>query len=95
MSTDKRSKAAAKAYAFFNEAIADPEQRRALANDPDAALKQAGIKPNELPTPIRRLLEDLSYEELRVLSRYNVALEKSGLMQEQQAASGLSTICKF
>jgi hypothetical protein len=95
VSTDKRSKAAGKAYAFFNEAIADPDQRRALANDPEGTLKRAGVNIRELPTQIRRLLEDLSYEELRVLSRYNAALEKSGLLEEQRSARGYSTIAKF
>jgi len=95
VSTDKRSAAAAKAYAVFNEAIADPDRRRALANDPEGTLKDAGVRPSELPTQIRRLLEDLSYEELRLLSRYNIALEKSGLLQEQRSASGFATVCKF
>lgn len=95
MSTDKRSAAAAKAYAVFNEAIADPDRRRALANDPEGTLREAGVNARELPPQVRRLLDDLSYEELRLLSRYNVALEKSGLLEEQRSATGLATICKF
>jgi hypothetical protein len=95
VTTDKRSQATEKAYKFFNDAIADPAQRRALANDPDGTLKAAGINIRDLPTQIRRLLEDLSYEELRVLARYNAALEKSGLVKETQSAKGYSTIAKF
>jgi hypothetical protein len=95
LSTDKRSAASAKAYAFFNDAIADPERRRALANDPDGALRDAGIRPSDLPAQIRRLLEDLSYEELRVLHRYNDALVRANLLDERRSAGGFSTICKF
>jgi hypothetical protein len=95
VSTDKRSAAAAKAYGVFNEAIADPDRRRALASNPEGTLKAEGVKVADLPAPIRRLLEDLSYEELRVLSRYNVALEKSGLLDQRHSAGGVSTICKF
>lgn len=96
MSTDKASsRAAAKAYAVFNEAIADPDRRRGLADHPKQTFEEAGVKFNELPARLRALLKDLSYEELRLLHRYNVTLEKAELLTEQPSASGLSTICKF
>jgi hypothetical protein len=95
VSTDKRSRAAEKAYAAFNEAIADPDRRRALAEDPEGVFKEAGIKFSDLPGRLRSLLKDLSYEELRVLHRYTDTLVKANLMEEQRSAGGFSTMCKF
>jgi len=95
VSTDKTSQAAAKAYAVFNEAIADPDRRRALAEDPEGTFKEAGVKFNDLPGRLRSLLKDLSYEELRVLYRYTDTLTKANLIDERRSASGISTICKF
>ena len=96
MSTNKAaSLAAAKAYEVFNEAIADPDRRRALAEHPKETFEEAGVKFNQLPARVRALLKDLSYEELRVLHRYRATLEKAELLTEQRSASGLSTICKF
>jgi hypothetical protein len=95
VSTDKSSQAAAKAYAVFNEAIADPDRRRALADDPEGTFKAAGVKLSDLPGRLRSLLKDLSYEELRVLHRYNDTLVKANLIDQRRSASGISTICKF
>jgi hypothetical protein len=95
VSTDKRSQAAEKAYAVFNEAIADPDRRRALAEDPEGTFKEAGVKFSDLPGRLRSLLKDLSYEELRVLYRYNDTLVKANLMDERRSAGGFSTMCKF
>ena len=95
MSTDKTSQAAAKAYAVFNEAIADPDRRRALAEDPEGTFREAGVKFSDLPGRLRSLLKDLSYEELRVLYRYTDTLTKANLIDERRSASGISTICKF
>ena len=95
MSTDKRSEAAAKAYLVFNEAIADPDRRRALAERPEETFRDAGVKFGDLPAGVRSFLKDLSYEELRVLARYNATLEKANLLQEQRSAGRFATICKF
>jgi hypothetical protein len=95
VSTDKKSQAAEKAQAVFIEAIADPDRRRALAEDPEETFKEAGVKFSDLPGRLRSLLKDLSYEELRVLYRFNDTLVKANLVEQRRSAGGTSTICKF
>jgi hypothetical protein len=94
MSTEEGSAAAGKAQEIFTEAIADPYRRRALANHPEEAFEEAGVNFNALPSQLQALLKDLSYEELRLLSRVQDTLDRAGLIERPQSASG-GTICKF
>jgi hypothetical protein len=64
------------------ELISDPGKRKAFAHDPEKALKDAGIDPGGLPEGVRSTLFDLSYEELRVLSRVRDSLSEAGVSSE-------------
>jgi hypothetical protein len=62
--------------------ISDPGKRKAFAHDPEKALKDAGIDAGGLPEGVRSTLFDLSYEELRVLSRVRDSLRQAGVSRE-------------
>jgi hypothetical protein len=64
------------------ELISDPGQRKAFAHTPEKTLTDAGIDVGKLPEGIRSTLFDLSYEELRVLSRVKESLEQAGVSRE-------------
>jgi hypothetical protein len=95
LSDEKRATVAERAHAIFIEAIRDPHRRRQLAEHPQETFEEAGVDFDELPAELQQLLRDLSYEELRLLARMNDTLEASGLIEQRQSASGLSTISKF
>jgi hypothetical protein len=59
--------------------IADPRQRKSFARDPDKALADAGIDVDRLPAAVRDTLYDLSYEELRAVSRVQASLRDAGV----------------
>lgn len=62
--------------------ISDPGRRKAFAHSPEKALTDAGIDASQLPGGIRSTLFDLSYEELRVLSRVKDSLKQAGVSRE-------------
>jgi DNA-binding MarR family transcriptional regulator len=95
LSDEKRTDVAEQAHAVFTEAIRDPHRRRQLAEHPQETFEEAGVDFDQLPADLQQLLKDLSYEELRLLARMNDTLEASGLIEQRQSASGLSTVCKF
>jgi hypothetical protein len=66
------------------ELISDPGRRKAFAFDPEKTLSEAGIDASRLPEGVRSTLFDLSYEELRVLSRVRDSLRQAGVSREDE-----------
>lgn len=64
------------------EMISDPGKRKAFAHSPEKTLTDAGIDAGNLPEGIRSTLFDLSYEELRVLSRVKQSFNQAGVSRE-------------
>jgi hypothetical protein len=96
MSTKEGSEAAGKAFRAFMEAIGDPDKRRRLAEHPKETIEgEAGIDFHDLDPKVQKLLNDLTYEELRLLSRVTSTLSEAGLFEQEQSADSLATICKF
>ncbi len=73
-----------RAFAELGEVLRDPKQRKSFWLDPEKALGEVGIDPNDIPAAVRETLQDLSYEELRVLARVNASLDEAGVSPEDQ-----------
>ena len=65
--------------------ISDPSRRKAFARDPEQTLRDAGVDVGALPEAVRTELFDLSYEELRALSRVKAGLLGAGVSNEVMA----------
>ncbi len=64
------------------EVIADPGHRKAFARDPDETLARMGVDVDKLPEAVRNTLYDLSYEELRAVSRVRASLLEAGVSRD-------------
>lgn len=71
-------------FAKLGEVLRDPKQRKAFWLDPEKALGNVGLDPNDIPAAVRETLHDLSYEELRVLARVNASLDDAGVSPEDK-----------
>jgi hypothetical protein len=80
MGTDGGSDAAVDALATVVNALASPGIRRKFAHDPDATLQELGVNVSALPSGVQALLHDLSYEELRLISRLQTTLVGEGML---------------
>jgi hypothetical protein len=65
------------ALAKLGQLLRDPKGRKSFWLNPDETLEKAGISPDDIPAGVRDTLNDLSYEELRVLARVNASLDEA------------------
>jgi hypothetical protein len=65
--------------------LADPQTRRAFADDPTGTLQRAGIDPEAVPGRLLETLTSLSFDELGVVARMNESLVDVGFTSESGA----------
>jgi hypothetical protein len=70
------------AFAKLGNLLRDPKGRKEFWLDPQKALRRVGVHHGEIPEPVQKVLQDLSYEELRVLGRVNDSLDEAGVPRE-------------
>ena len=58
----------------LGDVLADSRLRKAFWTDPDRTLEQQGVKKDRIPAEVLDTLQDLSFEELRFLSRFREPL---------------------
>jgi hypothetical protein len=92
------SKKADRALAAFASAISTPETRRLFDNN-EISLekmikdKDAGADADELPEEVRSFLNNLTSEEMRLLSNFQETLVNAGFVASPEEAA--FTIAKF
>jgi hypothetical protein len=86
---------AEQALAAFAEAITRPETRRLFENNEvslEDMIKEQGADAGDLPDNVRSFLNDLSSEEMRLLSTLHATLVEGGFADPAQSAY---TLAKF
>jgi hypothetical protein len=92
------SKRADRALAAFAAAISSPENRRLFENNEVSLEKMIKDKDGEadaddLPESVRSFLNNLTGEEMRLLSRFEETLDNAGFVASPEDAA--FTIAKF
>ncbi len=90
MQVPERSEAAAAAMARVQAVLADPEQRKRFAKDPEATLSTAEVPIKDIPPPVLDVLRGLSDEELDLIGRLQTTLVENGLYID---VPGHGTVC--
>ncbi len=79
MEVPESSAAGAAAMAGVQAVLADPEQRKRFADDPEETLNTAKVSIADIPSPVLDVLKGLSQEELELLGRLQTTLVENGL----------------
>jgi hypothetical protein len=73
------SENALNAVAILDDLIRDPQSRQQFYEDPDAALRNAGADPGDVPPHVWQALTEMTLEELAAIAALGIALAEDGL----------------